>query len=516
MCLQLDETKDETGWPMKIHPLYWYNISLTNKTDKPIYVDKSKCFRQPSFGATHCYAQPQESKMSSHNIERILEVLAHSTVPLCQKKYIWEERGYVEHPEDFTLNLYPMLQTPISYSPEFLNVAGVPQIAQGISPHFISIYGTDLSGDVKTYSEYNTPLSVSYYITYSKDKDLNQTSMLSAKFYIAQWVPLDGKGMQWPTVLDDRRTIVVLYGNGWTSKAGKSIPKKYINGYTNRTIISPVGYHKVKNYKGDLNELLQTAEQHFQSEDYENASSEYLTYAVNQYPRTGKQCLRAGLSCLKTNKKDGALKFFTACFKYEDLDEKVLEGLIPVIENLEGEIETQRIKDEEEAQRQEELTNAIMAAVNNLTSSITNIVSTQQSSRSSNSKYHQSLNMRSYAKTGTMRTTSSAVVSSHDDDDDDSGIGNGTVKCHECGGSGKCRPSGTVEARTTRCGGSGKCPMCYGKGRTHTKCAKCKGEGCSKCDDTGYTECTGCHGSGDCNHCSGSGNCPRCNGTGKE
>lgn len=101
----------------------------------------------------------------------------------------------------------------------------------------------------------------------------------------------------------------------------------------------------------------------------------------------------------------------------------------------------------------------------------------------------------------------------NNDEEKDEDIRDVKVKCHECGGSGKCRASGTVEARTTRCGGSGKCPMCNGSGRTHNKCPKCKGDGCSKCDDTGYTECTGCEGSGECDHCGGSGKCPKCGGS---
>lgn len=242
------------------------------------------------------------------------------------------------------------------------------------------------------------------------------------------------------------------------------------------------------------------ANDYFSKNQWKKAA-EYYEQAFN-FDHSGITLFNRGVSYLNDRKYQLAINDLKSCLSYPDLNDDVKTRAPKLIE------ETYNIIAEKEENR-ERIFNALL---NGLTQIGQNMSSAYKGTQTS----YQSLPVFNYNSS----STTSSVSSNSDDDDDekekDIDIKDIKIKCPECGGSGKCRQSGVVDARTTRCGGSGKCPMCNGNGRTHTKCPKCKGDGCPKCDDTGYTKCTGCDGSGECDHCGGSGKCPRCNGTGKE
>lgn len=249
--------------------------------------------------------------------------------------------------------------------------------------------------------------------------------------------------------------------------------------------------------------LIGRAESYLHQYKYRKAASCYKKAAKLQPEGYGgSEKYNEGICLYNCGAYARALKCFYECSECHDLSADAHEELPRLISDAKQLLQ-------ERAERQAQIAAAIAMGVAQASQNIS------QSIANNNARTTVAPTRTTYVPTQRTATASRGQVDD-DEEEKDIDIKDIKIKCHECGGSGKCRPSGTVEARTTRCGGSGKCPMCNGKGRTHTKCPKCKGEGCSKCDDTGYTECTGCDGSGECDHCGGSGKCPRCNGTGKE
>lgn len=258
-------------------------------------------------------------------------------------------------------------------------------------------------------------------------------------------------------------------------------------------------YTKVREEES-IYDIIEKADSYFEQGRYGKAAS-YYNKAAKKQPKGlgGTEIFNEGISHYNNGKYLKAIRCFNDCSACSDLStnaRKQLSGLISDAERLQ----------QEKAERQAAIWGAIAMGLAQASQNVAQSVNNNNSYRTS-------------AAPPTQRTTfatRSSTSSSHMQDDEDEGISDVKIKCHECGGSGKCKPSGTVEARTTRCGGSGKCPMCNGRGKSFTKCAKCKGKGCSKCDDSGYLDCSACDGSGECQNCDGKGKCPRCHGTGKE
>ena len=470
----------------KFYPLFWYRIKIKNKTDRTIYIDKAQCFRCSSAGETHRYyvGPTGYNPKADKTIERYVIIPAGKELQLTRNVFSYD---WVENVEDFSINVNTYKGWVCTENYKYQNT---------ISRLFRMDYGSIHVGEEKKYSEDESPFLISYYITYSFSEDYNQYSMLSPTFYLSKVIGLEKK-----TWFKQRSSVSITKTNRWFSSDKKSYPSSYLNGYNDKTLIGCIGF--TPNVANDQNTIntLNAANKEYENGNYSKAAGLFEKVLDDNYPLSGELIYKYTESCYNSNSYK-ALQIATWCYDFDDISDIQKAELPKMIVTMDGVLQDRNA-------RLDAIGNAVAGVLSQLPSQINNIVNAR------NSSIPQIL-----PNVNNLKRKTSSVSSNSDDDDDekekDIDIKDIKIKCHECGGSGKCRQSGVVDARTTRCGGSGKCPMCNGNGRTHTKCPKCKGDGCPKCDDTGYTKCTGCDGSGECDHCGGSGKCPRCNGTGKE
>lgn len=470
------------------HPLHWYRIVIKNKSGRDLYIDRSKCWRIPSEGPSFCYY----TEKYSHITNKILCIKANETTQLVQSK-LKLYYGYEEMVDDYNLGCIPYFNTDI-YGDGTEEFGGIKNRV-GMCYRFY--YGKLNVGDEEHFDYDNSPFCVNYNIIYSDNNNFENSYRLDFGFYVSNICGLESGGIQ-------------LYGRvrSSTKKWMSGCKDNYstnIEGYTNKTLVAPVGFYNDVRDNKKIDEIVTTADQLLQVGNYSKACKLYNKALKSGYNTSGVFYYNAGIANYYAGKNAYySREYLERVCEYDDLD-SIYTGYIPaLIKNINSSIEERNAR--------------INQLMNDLTNSLSNLSSSLTTSLSANPNHAPIAvqNVRQNNAVATQRSSSIKRTQNDNIDNEDIDIRDIKIKCHECGGSGKCRPSGSVEARTTRCGGSGKCPMCNGKGKSSTKCAKCKGKGCSKCDDTGYLDCTDCDGSGDCPHCSGTGKCPRCNGTGKE
>ena len=141
-----------------------YFVEITNKTDRPLYIDKSRCYRFYNDGSKYCYYDPNRDDTCT--AQRVIAIPPHSKKNLSDYNAVMMKSGniselkIIDYPEDFNWDAK----------------------AAGIYEGFIQTY------DVRTFPEDKSPYYRSFLITYSKDEDFTTYSLLPINFYMRQLI----------------------------------------------------------------------------------------------------------------------------------------------------------------------------------------------------------------------------------------------------------------------------------------------------------------------------------------
>lgn len=142
-----------------------YFVQIRNKTDQPIFVDRSCCFRIDSDGSRLCYFDPNKNS-DSLSVKRMIVIPPHgqSNLTDCRWKFHKKENyaEILEYPEDFLWNL---------------NAVGITEGYLGY-------------GQIKRFTEENSPYYRSFIIAYSKQDDFSTYSFAKINFYIREMAGL--------------------------------------------------------------------------------------------------------------------------------------------------------------------------------------------------------------------------------------------------------------------------------------------------------------------------------------
>ena len=141
-----------------------YFVEIKNKTNKPLYIDKSHCYRIYHDGRKYCYYDPERDDTSL--VQRVIVIPPHSKKNLSDYRAILTKKGP-----------FPELKI-IDYPEDFHWDAKVAGICEG----FLSDY------EVRSFTEDNSPYYRSFEITYSKDADFSTYSLLTINFYMRQLI----------------------------------------------------------------------------------------------------------------------------------------------------------------------------------------------------------------------------------------------------------------------------------------------------------------------------------------
>lgn len=144
------------------HRLYF--VEITNKTDQPLYIDKSHCYRIYNDGSKYCYYDPNRDDTCT--AQRVITIPPHSKKNLSDYNAVLIKNGnipelkIIDYPEDFNWDAR----------------------AAGVYEGFIQTY------EVRTFAEDKSPYYRSFLITYSKDEDFSTYSLLPIHFYMRQLI----------------------------------------------------------------------------------------------------------------------------------------------------------------------------------------------------------------------------------------------------------------------------------------------------------------------------------------
>ena len=141
-----------------------YFVEIKNKTNKPLYIDKSHCYRIYHDGRKYCYYDPERDDTSL--VQRVIVIPPHSKKNLSDYRAILTKKGP-----------FPELKI-IDYPEDFHWDAKVAGICEG----FLSDY------EVRSFTEDTSPYYRSFEITYSKDADFSTYSLLTINFYMRQLI----------------------------------------------------------------------------------------------------------------------------------------------------------------------------------------------------------------------------------------------------------------------------------------------------------------------------------------
>ena len=140
-----------------------YFIEIKNKTDVPLYIDKSRCYRIYHDSTRYCYYDAERDDTAK---QRFLVIPPHKKKNLCDYTAVVINKGkypevkIIDYPEDFHWDA---------------KAAGASE-------------GTLKDGNFILFSEDNSPYYRSFEIAYSKQKDFSEYSLLTMNFYIRQLI----------------------------------------------------------------------------------------------------------------------------------------------------------------------------------------------------------------------------------------------------------------------------------------------------------------------------------------
>jgi hypothetical protein len=187
------------GWKVKLG----YSILLVNKTNKPIYIDRANCFRRFNDLTTQSYYDNKQTTVShgdtsssgigigigsgigigiggsssssyaeNHNVERFLAIGPKSKANLQDYEYVRLSENkakfkLISDIEYWGFNLYKKSNTPIK------------------------------EGEIKEYSESDSPYSNCYFITYSTDPEFKNAYTIEFELYAKYIVGAKIKQDKW-------------------------------------------------------------------------------------------------------------------------------------------------------------------------------------------------------------------------------------------------------------------------------------------------------------------------------
>ncbi len=160
---------------------YCYNIKIRNKTNEILYIDKSSCFIVDNEGNAYQFYDPNEYSETSGNNVGLGLSLASVTSLLKIKGAI----GTVMN----GLNLNGGFSNYTTITEKDQQLLAVPPqasifIAKGLKiPLFYIEKNLLCMGECKSFRSSDSPMSWSYYITYSQQKDFKTYSTLNIKAY---------------------------------------------------------------------------------------------------------------------------------------------------------------------------------------------------------------------------------------------------------------------------------------------------------------------------------------------
>ena len=163
-----------------------YFVEIKNKSDKPLYIDKSRCFRIYHDGKRYCY---YDSTRTDTSLQRVIVIPPHSKKNLSDYRAILIKKGQ-----------FPELKI-IDYPEDFHWDAKVAGVCEG----FLSDY------EVRSFAEDKSPYYRSFEIAYSKDEDFSTYSLLTINFYMRQLI-----GCYYPELYRDNDIFDCLGANQYT------------------------------------------------------------------------------------------------------------------------------------------------------------------------------------------------------------------------------------------------------------------------------------------------------------
>lgn len=178
-----------------------YAILIRNKTARAIYVDKAACFAVSSIGTTKTYFDSQEytvtetkntSSGASVNLGSVANALGVGGVvgTLANGVSVGGDKGSFNaatttHKDNRILTVPPHASVALSVDGTKVHPTEKNSSIITGSYEYYDISDESLNADeIKNYSEENTPKSFKYMITYSFEKEFNQSFMVTFGTYL--------------------------------------------------------------------------------------------------------------------------------------------------------------------------------------------------------------------------------------------------------------------------------------------------------------------------------------------
>ena len=150
-----------------------YFVQIKNKTSDTIYIDRSHCFRMDSDGSRYCYYDSSK-RSDTLSMKRMIAIPPHEKKNLTDYRWVKRNGGHyaeiVEYPEEFLWNMD----------------------ATGMYEGYVNY------GQVKNFTEDNSPYYRSFLIAYSKQEDFSTYSLALINFYIREII-----GWYYPELIRD-------------------------------------------------------------------------------------------------------------------------------------------------------------------------------------------------------------------------------------------------------------------------------------------------------------------------
>lgn len=281
MSFELCTTPTYPDYPRSGYLCYHYEIKLTNKTDKIIYIDLANCFRmnEDAVSDTYCYYSGEQTKISkgggsgasmnmgavagalgvggaigtlagglnvgggsnsavekTYEQQRIIIIPPHGSRHLTEWKYVQVKSTKYEIPEqaeEYNWGVVNSSNHPIYSSYE--------KILYAAQERQTKLKRGDIKkNEIKTYSLEDSPAKINYSIIYSTSNTFQKYSMLNARLYISN---ICGK-KQWQMggFRGDYKGFRIENSN--RKFAYQNYLKMFIPNYDNHTLVAPIGFPK--------------------------------------------------------------------------------------------------------------------------------------------------------------------------------------------------------------------------------------------------------------------------------
>ena len=185
------------GWRTKIG----YTIQIVNATDAPIYIDRAQCFKRNGEYDTKCYFDNQQISVTHGNSSGVGVGVGFGGLGVG----LGGSAGS-SHTENYGVDRFLVIGP---HSKANLTDYKIIRLSQNKAEFKIvsdiEYWGFDLinsenkinEGEVRTYTETNTPYSNRYYITYATDPEFKNSYILNFELYAKYLVGAKVKESVW-------------------------------------------------------------------------------------------------------------------------------------------------------------------------------------------------------------------------------------------------------------------------------------------------------------------------------